>query len=83
MPQQIIGNLDEKGFLGDFEADPQILKIVQTFDPPGIAARNLQESLLIQLKIQKKEDSLAYFYSQTILMTCSAAASLIWLKNSA
>ena len=60
--QQIIGNLDEKGFLGDFEADPQILKIVQTFDPPGIAARNLQESLLIQLKIQKKEDSLAYYF---------------------
>jgi RNA polymerase sigma-54 factor len=59
--EQIIGNLDEKGFLGDFEADLQILKIVQTFDPPGIAARNLQESLLIQLLSQKKEDSLAYY----------------------
>ncbi len=59
--EQIIGNLDEKGFLGDCEADPQILKIIQTFDPPGIAARNLQESLQIQLQFQKKEDSLAYF----------------------
>jgi RNA polymerase sigma-54 factor len=59
--EQIIGNLDEKGFLGDFDADPQILKIVQTFDPPGIAARDLQESLLIQLKAQKKEESLAHF----------------------
>lgn len=59
--EQIIGNLDEKGFLGDFEADPQILRIVQSFDPPGIAARHLQECLLIQLKAQKKETSLAYF----------------------
>ncbi|MCX6269551.1 MAG: RNA polymerase factor sigma-54 [Bacteroidetes bacterium] len=28
----------------------EVLKIVQTFDPPGIAARNLQECLLIQLE---------------------------------
>ena len=59
--EQIIGNLDGKGFLGDCEADPQIFKIIQTFDPPGIAAHDLQESLLIQLQFQKKEDSLAYF----------------------
>jgi RNA polymerase sigma-54 factor len=59
--EEIIGNLDEKGFLGDFEADPQILTIIQTFDPPGIAARNLQESLLIQLSSLNKQDSLAYF----------------------
>ncbi len=59
--EQIIGNLDEKGFLGDFEADPHILTIVQTFDPPGIAARDLRESLLIQLRGKKKENSLAYF----------------------
>lgn len=58
--EQIIGNLDEKGFLGDFTADPQILQMIQTFDPPGIAARHLQDSLLIQLKFQKKENSLAY-----------------------
>jgi RNA polymerase sigma-54 factor len=59
--EQIIGNLDDKGFLADFEADPQILRIVQTFDPPGIAARDLRECLLIQLKLQKKEASLAFF----------------------
>ena len=28
----------------------EVLKAVQTFDPPGIAARNLQECLLIQLE---------------------------------
>ena len=59
--EQIIGSLDEKGFLGDAPADPQILQVIQTFDPPGIAARNLKESLLIQLAFLKKEDSLAYY----------------------
>lgn len=29
-----------------------VLKEIQTFDPPGIAARNLQECLLIQLDLQ-------------------------------
>jgi RNA polymerase sigma-54 factor len=28
----------------------EVLKVVQSFDPPGIAARNLQECLLIQLE---------------------------------
>jgi len=38
----------------------QILQTIQTFDPPGIGARNLQESLLIQLQIKGKQDSLSY-----------------------
>jgi len=59
--KEIIGNLDEKGFLGDFEADTQTLSVIQTFDPPGIAARNLQESLLIQLASLNKQNTLAYF----------------------
>ncbi|HEX4839157.1 MAG TPA: hypothetical protein VFU89_01805, partial [Rhabdochlamydiaceae bacterium] len=59
--EEIIGNLDEKGFLGDFEADAQILSVIQTFDPPGIAARNLQESLLIQLASLNQQNTLAYF----------------------
>jgi RNA polymerase sigma-54 factor len=59
--EEIIGNLDEKGFLGECDADPEILKTIQTFDPPGIAARNLRESLLIQLSLQNKEKSLASF----------------------
>ncbi len=57
----IIGNLDERGYLGcsveeiagDLdvnEADVErVLRVIQTFDPPGIAARDLRESLLIQL----------------------------------
>ena len=36
----------------------ELLRRIQTFDPPGIAARNLQECLLIQLerKIDQSED---------------------------
>lgn len=32
----------------------EVLAIVQTFDPPGIAARNLQECLLIQLGLKQE-----------------------------
>jgi RNA polymerase sigma-54 factor len=56
--EQIIGHLDARGFLTDFNADPDILAKIQTFDPPGIAARDLRECLLIQLR--GKEKSLAY-----------------------
>ncbi len=57
----IIGNLDEDGYLvasieelaamGDWPHDDvnAALALVQTLDPAGIAARNLQECLLLQL----------------------------------
>jgi RNA polymerase sigma-54 factor len=32
----------------------EILRIIQTFDPPGVGARTLQECLLIQLKIKEQ-----------------------------
>jgi len=35
------------------------LEIVQQFDPPGVAARDLRESLLIQLKFIGEDESLA------------------------
>jgi len=59
---EIIGNLDEAGYLrADVEdianaagSDPleteRILEKVQEFDPPGVAARNLPECLFLQLK---------------------------------
>jgi RNA polymerase sigma-54 factor len=68
---EIIGNLDEIGYLhasieeiaGAAELDPEVveaaLKRVQQFDPPGIACRNLQESLLLQLERLDLSDSLA------------------------
>lgn len=81
--EQIIGNLDEKGFLtvdlteislfanASIKLCKSVLTEIQTFDPTGIAARNLQEALLIQLKAKKLEKSLAYtivkrFYEQML-----------------
>ena len=58
----VIGSLDEKGFLSTPLADvammcdadlPEVeaaLKLVQSFDPPGIGARNLAEALKLQLE---------------------------------
>jgi len=37
-----------------------VLTVVQRLDPPGIGARNLRECLLLQLRDQKRTDSLAY-----------------------
>ncbi len=58
----IIGSLDGDGYLRDPLRDVaragggtaaetrKVLRIVQEFDPPGVAARNLEECLMIQLK---------------------------------
>jgi len=60
---QIVGNLDQNGYLCatvpeivqlenvNEEFVEAVLKRVQEFDPPGIAARNLQECLLIQARM--------------------------------
>jgi RNA polymerase sigma-54 factor len=67
----LIGSLDESGYLtcdleevaNTFGTSQQevdrILRIIQTFDPPGVGARNLQECLLIQLSARGLEDTLA------------------------
>jgi RNA polymerase sigma-54 factor len=59
---EIIGNLDEDGYLraeleeiaqrcnATAEEVTRILELVQGFDPPGVAARSIQECLLLQLK---------------------------------
>lgn len=58
----IIGNIDEDGYLRQsiedisgasskpLEAVDSVLKLIQTFDPTGIGARNLKECLLIQIR---------------------------------
>lgn len=68
----IIGNLDRHGFLrADIyeicayadcseSAAEEVLKRVQSLDPPGIAARNIRESLLLQLEQKGLGNSLAY-----------------------
>lgn len=40
----------------DIDEVEEILRKIQTFDPPGIAARNLQECLLLQLE-RREDDS--------------------------
>ena len=60
--EYLIGNIGEDGFLGcstgevadelgvNLDNVECVLGIIQTFDPVGVGARNLQECLLIQLK---------------------------------
>ncbi len=63
----IIGNLDPTGFFTlpftqvPFSCEEKewifCLKQIKQFDPPGIGAKDIQESLLLQLKILGKETS--------------------------
>jgi RNA polymerase sigma-54 factor len=50
-----------------------VLKVIQQLDPPGIAAENLQDCLLIQLK--RKEKNPARNHAVQILETCFDAFS--------
>ncbi|MFO7654376.1 MAG: RNA polymerase factor sigma-54 [Candidatus Krumholzibacteriia bacterium] len=67
--EYLIGCLNEDGFLActleevaayfevDLERVESVLRIVQSFDPPGVGARDLQECLLLQLAARGREDS--------------------------
>jgi RNA polymerase sigma-54 factor len=69
--EAIIGNLDENGYLtatldeiaqsGSYSMEDveEALAMVQEMDPPGIAARDLQECLLLQLKMLDPQNVLA------------------------
>ncbi len=50
----------------------KVLSAIQRFDPPGIAARNLQECLLIQLQRQNQKDSLVQL-AQHVVSSCFEA----------
>lgn len=70
--EYIIGNLDHKGFLRlsleeiaeKFDAAAEevekVLKVVQGFEPPGIAARSLKECLRLQLLDKGELEPLVY-----------------------
>jgi RNA polymerase sigma-54 factor len=72
MAEAIIGNLDASGFLPTSLQEiaglyhfplhelAQTLKDIQQFDPNGVGAKSLQESLLLQLANKGKQTSLAY-----------------------
>ncbi len=67
----VIGNLNQNGFLDvtieditreigcNEETARRAIGIIQEMDPPGVAATNVQESLLLQLKRLDLEESLA------------------------
>jgi RNA polymerase sigma-54 factor len=67
----IIGNIDEDGYLkttieevahetgADERRAEEVLTRIQQFDPVGVAARDLRECLLLQLKDLKQRDSIA------------------------
>ncbi|MFP3983557.1 MAG: RNA polymerase factor sigma-54 [Desulfurivibrionaceae bacterium] len=68
----ILGNLDNKGFLKvdeeeiceavgcDQDTARKMIGVIQEMDPPGVGARDVRESLLLQLKRLNLEDSLPY-----------------------
>jgi RNA polymerase sigma-54 factor len=72
MAEVLIGNFDASGFLGTALSEialvscfkekqlQSVLKKIQRFDPYGVGARSLQESLLIQLRSLGKKGTLAY-----------------------
>jgi len=69
--EYIVGSLDDSGYLtcpleevaNTFETTVAevgaVLAIIQTFDPPGVGARDLKECLLIQLRSRDLGDSMA------------------------
>jgi len=67
----LVGSLDDRGFLTQSTADvalqtnlpleavQQAVKILKTFDPPGIGCEDIEDSLLQQLIAKGRSDSLA------------------------
>ena len=68
----IVGNIDDYGYLQSGveelafstsippEQILEVLKVVQSFHPPGVGARDLRECLLLQLERDKKETTLEF-----------------------
>lgn len=69
--KQLIGNLDDRGYLAQSPSDVALqaglpydtvldaLKLLQSFDPPGIGSQTLAECLLAQLSSKNRGDTLA------------------------
>jgi len=70
--EEVIGSIDDTGYLRTHAADIAIacnvdiesvrraVKLVQTFDPPGVGAQDLRECLLLQLQRRNERNTLAY-----------------------
>jgi len=72
MAEIIVGNIDDYGYLkatvDELAASSHIpaedilavLKVIQTFDPPGVGARDLRECLLLQLERAGQQNTIEY-----------------------
>jgi RNA polymerase sigma-54 factor len=72
LAEHVIGNIDERGYLQARTDEmaaalglppaqvEDAVRLVQSFDPPGVGARDLRECLLLQLERKGREESLAY-----------------------
>jgi len=70
--EMLIGNIDEYGYLKatveemsvssglPMEQIDGVLKVIQTFDPPGVGARDLRECLLLQFDRLGQQNTLEY-----------------------
>jgi RNA polymerase sigma-54 factor len=70
--EMLIGNVDDYGYLKvsveelaastglAAEKIQEVLKVIQTFDPPGVGARDLRECLLLQMDRSGLKDTLEY-----------------------
>jgi RNA polymerase sigma-54 factor len=68
----IVGNIDDHGYLGASvdelafstsippERIREVLEVIQSFNPPGVGARDLRECLLLQLKRAERQNTLEY-----------------------
>lgn len=72
LAELLIGNIDEYGYLTlsieDLAASTQqdvakigeVLKVIQSFDPPGVGARDLRECLMLQMERKGLDTTLEY-----------------------
>lgn len=70
--EALIGNIDDYGYFKatleelststgvPVEKISEVLSVVQTFDPPGVGARDLRECLMLQLERSRQENTLEY-----------------------
>lgn len=70
--EMLIGNIDEYGYLKvtieelatttalSTEKILEVLKVIQTFEPAGVGARDLRECLLLQMERQGQQNTLEY-----------------------
>jgi RNA polymerase sigma-54 factor len=70
--EMLIGNIDEYGYLKatvdeltfstgvPAETILGVLKVIQSFDPPGVGARDLRECLMLQLERLNQQETLEY-----------------------